>query len=86
MSHALRDIQMRDPFLLVEDGTYYLFGSTDPDIWRAPGVGFDVYRGTAPGVFTRFEGPFPAPQKIDVPCRWCKVGAGAGALLILLAL
>lgn len=33
-----------------------------------------------------FEGPFPAPQKIDVPCRWCKVGAGAGALLILLAL
>jgi len=33
-----------------------------------------------------FEGPFPAPQVIDVPCRWCRIGAGAGALLILLAL
>lgn len=33
-----------------------------------------------------FEGPFPAPQQIDVPCRWCRIGAGAGALLILLAL
>jgi len=33
-----------------------------------------------------FQGPFPAPQTVEVPCRWCKVGAGAGALLILLAL
>ncbi|WP_436041647.1 FecR domain-containing protein [Pseudoxanthomonas sp. LjRoot143] len=33
-----------------------------------------------------FEGPFPAPQVIEVPCRWCRIGAGAGALLILLAL
>ena len=33
-----------------------------------------------------FEGPFPAPQQVDVPCRWCRIGAGAGALLILLAL
>lgn len=33
-----------------------------------------------------FEGPLPAPQQIDVPCRWCRIGAGAGALLILLAL
>lgn len=33
-----------------------------------------------------FEGPFPAPQTVEVPCRWCKVGAGAGALLIMLAL
>jgi hypothetical protein len=33
-----------------------------------------------------FEGPVPAPQQIDVPCRWCRIGAGAGALLILLAL
>lgn len=58
--HALRDIQLRDPFLLVEEGTYYLYGSTDPDIWRAPGVGFDVYRGVEPGGFTQFDGPFPA--------------------------
>jgi len=33
-----------------------------------------------------FEGPVPAPQVIDVPCRLCRIGAGAGALLILLAL
>ncbi len=56
----LREIQIRDPFLIHHGSTYYLFGSTDKDIWRAPGVGFDVYRGTAPGVFTEFEGPFPA--------------------------
>lgn len=56
----LSEIQIRDPFVFREGDTYYLFGSTDKDIWRAPGVGFDVYRGTAPGVFTQFEGPFPA--------------------------
>lgn len=33
-----------------------------------------------------FEGPLPAPQIVEVPCRWCRIGAGAGALLILLAL
>ena len=33
-----------------------------------------------------FEGPVPAPQQIDVPCRWCRIGARAGALLILLSL
>nr|WP_298124704.1 FecR domain-containing protein [uncultured Pseudoxanthomonas sp.] len=33
-----------------------------------------------------FEGPFPPPQVIDVPCRLCRIGVGAGALLILLAL
>ena len=33
-----------------------------------------------------FEGPFPPAQVVEVPCRWCKVGAGAGALLILLSL
>jgi hypothetical protein len=33
-----------------------------------------------------FEGPFPPPQVVEVPCRLCRIGAGAGALLILLAL
>lgn len=33
-----------------------------------------------------FEGPFPRPQVVEVPCRLCRIGAGAGALLILLAL
>ena len=55
---ALNQIQIRDPFVLREGSTNYLFGSTDPDIWRAPGVGFDVYRST--DALTDFEGPFPA--------------------------
>lgn len=33
-----------------------------------------------------FEGPMPTPQKVQVPCRLCRIGAGAGALLILLTL
>lgn len=33
-----------------------------------------------------FEGPFPRPQVVEVPCRLCRIGAGAGALLILLTL
>lgn len=56
----LNEIQLRDPYVYVEGGTYYLTGSTDPDIWRADGIGFDIYRGSSPGVFTDFEGPFPA--------------------------
>ncbi|MCL2736694.1 MAG: glycoside hydrolase family 43 protein [Propionibacteriaceae bacterium] len=56
----LAEIQIRDPFLVCEDQVYYLFGSTDKDIWHGPGVGFDVYRGSRPGEFTSFEGPFPA--------------------------
>jgi hypothetical protein len=50
------DIQIRDPFVFVEDGCYYLFGSTDKDIWTG-GVGFDLYRS---GNLADFEGPFPA--------------------------
>jgi len=52
-------IQMRDPFVLREDneGLYYLFGSTDPDIWKAKGIGFDAYRSKD---LVDWEGPFPA--------------------------
>ncbi|QAY68977.1 glycoside hydrolase family 43 protein [Xylanimonas protaetiae] len=56
----LDEIQIRDPYVVDEDGCYYLFGSTDPDIWKADGIGFDAYRGVAPGVLTELEGPFPA--------------------------
>jgi hypothetical protein len=49
------DIQIRDPFVFVEDGRYYLFGSTDTNIWTS-GTGFDMYRS---GDLADFAGPFP---------------------------
>lgn len=54
----LDEIQIRDPYVVEQDGYYHLFGSTDPDIWKADGIGFDAYRGTSPGILTDFEGPF----------------------------
>ncbi|GHV88167.1 glycosyl hydrolase family 43 [Spirochaetia bacterium] len=52
------DIQIRDPFVVLENDTYYLFGSTDKDIWKSRAVGFDFY--TSDTGLTSFEGPFPA--------------------------
>ncbi|MEI7026802.1 family 43 glycosylhydrolase [Paenibacillus sp. y28] len=51
------EIQIRDPFVLPveKEGTYYLFGSTDKNIW-GPGTGFDAYVGTD---LKQWEGPFP---------------------------
>jgi hypothetical protein len=37
------DIRIRDPFVVPENGCYYLFGSTDKDIWKSRATGFDVY-------------------------------------------
>lgn len=42
------DIHIRDPFVLpvADEGRYYLFGSTDRDVWTDQGgEGFDVYVG-----------------------------------------
>lgn len=33
-----------------------------------------------------YAGPFPAAQTVKLPCRACRVAAGAGALLLVLAL
>ncbi|WP_026701868.1 glycoside hydrolase family 43 protein [Salibacterium aidingense] len=51
------EIQIRDPFVYPEpeEKKYYLFGSTDPDIW-GKGTGFDVYIGKD---LENWEGPFP---------------------------
>ncbi|MDR0417216.1 MAG: glycoside hydrolase family 43 protein [Propionibacteriaceae bacterium] len=56
----LDQIQLRDPFVLPDGDGYCLFGSTDPDVWQGPGVGFDAYRSSAPGALTDFDGPVPA--------------------------
>lgn len=57
------EIQIRDPFILKDGGKYYMFGSTDKDIWRdAPGVGFDAY---VSGDLENWEGPFEAFRPAD---------------------
>ncbi len=37
------DIQMRDPFVFVENGMYYLYGTTDANCWSGKADGFDAY-------------------------------------------
>ncbi|MGG1518693.1 glycoside hydrolase family 43 protein [Paenibacillus oryzisoli] len=51
------EVQIRDPYVVPvpEEGKYYLFGSTDANIW-GKGTGFDVYVGTD---LEHWEGPFP---------------------------
>ena len=55
----VRDIQIRDPFVLAvpDDRVYYLFGSTDPNVWTGPGIGFDCYRSID---LDEWEGPITA--------------------------
>ena len=55
----LGDIQIRDPFLVTdhENATYYLFGSTDADVWGTAATGFDCYRSAD---LHEWEGPIPA--------------------------
>ncbi|QGH35865.1 family 43 glycosylhydrolase [Gracilibacillus salitolerans] len=52
-----KEVQMRDPFVFVdrEQGKYYLFGSTDKNIW-GKGTGFDVWIGND---LEHWEGPYP---------------------------
>lgn len=52
-----QDIQIRDPFIFPDQksGNYYLFGSTDKNIW-GKGTGFDVY--VSPDL-ENWEGPYP---------------------------
>lgn len=55
----LTDIQIRDPFVLSvpDQGRFYLFGSTDANIWDGPATGFDAYWSTD---LTDWTGPIPA--------------------------
>lgn len=49
-----RDIHIRDPFVLVHEGRYYLYGTRGATCWGAAD-GFDVYVGDD---LERWEGPF----------------------------
>lgn len=57
MMKQAKDIQIRDPFVLPieEEGRYYLFGSTDTNIW-GKGTGFDAYVSQD---LENWEGPHP---------------------------
>ena len=39
------EINIRDPFVLLHNGVYYLYGTRGPTCW-GPATGFDVYTGT----------------------------------------
>ncbi|MNI14540.1 Intracellular endo-alpha-(1-_5)-L-arabinanase [compost metagenome] len=60
---ANKDVQIRDPFVVPvqEEGKYYLFGSTDTNIW-GKGTGFNVYVGQD---LEYWEGPFPVFRPRD---------------------
>lgn len=48
------DINIRDPFVLCEDGKYWLYGTRGPTCW-GEADGFDVYTSTD---LENWEGPF----------------------------
>lgn len=50
------DIQIRDPFVLLYQDRYYLYGTTDKNPWEGPGQGFDAY---ASEDLEHWDGPFP---------------------------
>lgn len=50
------EINIRDPFVLVKDGVYYLYGTRGETCW-GPATGFDVYTGTD---LENWDGPFIA--------------------------
>ena len=49
------EINIRDPFVLVHDGTYYLYGTRGETAFAKEAWGFDVYTGTD---LENWEGPF----------------------------
>ncbi len=48
-------IRIRDPFILAEDGWYYMYGTTDKNAWRGKPEGFNAYRSRN---LNDWEGPF----------------------------
>jgi arabinan endo-1,5-alpha-L-arabinosidase len=58
------DIQIRDPFIvpMEAEGKYYLFGSTDTNIWDPSATGFDCYKSAD---LQDWEGPIPAFRPSD---------------------
>ncbi|MCM3725739.1 glycoside hydrolase family 43 protein [Neobacillus cucumis] len=51
------DIRIRDPFILSDrdSNTYYLYGTTDENVWNGPSTGFDAYKSSD---LKNWEGPY----------------------------
>ncbi|MEH7545882.1 MULTISPECIES: glycoside hydrolase family 43 protein [Bacillaceae] len=51
------DIRIRDPFILSDrdSNTYYLYGTTDENVWNGPAAGFDSYKSSD---LKNWEGPY----------------------------
>lgn len=54
------EINIRDPYVLVDDGKYYMYGSTDPHIWGGECNTFSVYVSED---LENFDGPFVVFQR-----------------------
>ncbi len=52
---ATQEINIRDPFVLLDGGTYYLYGTRGATCW-GKATGFDVYTGSD---LFQWDGPFP---------------------------
>lgn len=57
MTLSLAEIRMRDPFILESEGQYFLYGTTDENLWGGPATGFNYYSSRD---FEHWDGPFPA--------------------------
>ncbi|MBQ3667632.1 MAG: family 43 glycosylhydrolase [Clostridia bacterium] len=58
----LSEIQIRDPFVYTENGRYYLYGSTDSDIWKGDGHGFNCFGSSDLEEFEPYGNVFDRPD------------------------
>ena len=56
------DIHIRDPYILMDNGIAYLYGSTDANIWGGECRTFEAYRSSD---LEEFEGPFTVFARPD---------------------
>src|SRR4051812_43226206 len=56
------ELRIRDPYIVEYNGRYLLFGTTDPNPWHGPGVGFDRYESDD---LDQWRGPFAAFRPAD---------------------
>lgn len=62
------EINLRDPYILVEDGTYYMYGTRAEGCFSDPMYGFDCYVSTD---LENWEGPYEVYHKTDDnPADW----------------